>query len=50
VTKNVIKEKVVILFQHLNEIEDIKEKYNSKIGYMAGMPKNIILCIKFKLL
>jgi len=45
VTECLIQEKEVILFQHQNEVEDIKEKYNSKIARMAGMSKNIILYI-----
>jgi len=42
-TENLTKEKEVILLQHQNEIEDIREKYNQIIAHMAGMSKNIIL-------
>ncbi|KAL4108254.1 hypothetical protein QTP88_018485 [Uroleucon formosanum] len=34
-TENLTKEKKVVLFQHQNEIEDIREKYNLKIAHMA---------------
>ncbi|KAL5233371.1 hypothetical protein ACI65C_000781 [Semiaphis heraclei] len=40
-TENVTKEKEVIIFQLQNEMEDIKEKYNSKITHMEGLSKNI---------
>ncbi|CAI6360232.1 unnamed protein product [Macrosiphum euphorbiae] len=41
VTESLIQEKEVILFQHQNEIEDIKEKYDSKIARMAGTEVNL---------
>jgi len=40
-TENLTKEKEVIIFQLQNEMEDIKEKYNSKITHMEGLSKNI---------
>jgi len=40
-TENLTKEKEVILFQHQKEMEDVKEKYNSKIAHMSG-----IICIQ----
>ncbi|XP_060872391.1 repetitive organellar protein-like [Metopolophium dirhodum] len=41
VTENLIQEKEIILFQHQNEIEDIKEKYNLKIARMAETEVNL---------
>jgi len=41
--ENAAKEKELVLFQHQKEIEDLIEKYNSKIEHMAGTSKIIIL-------
>eukprot|EP00102_Acyrthosiphon_pisum_P008459 XP_003245130.2 PREDICTED: GRIP and coiled-coil domain-containing protein 2-like isoform X2 [Acyrthosiphon pisum] len=41
ITENLIQEKEVILFQHQNEIEDMKVKYNSKIARMADTEVNL---------
>jgi len=42
-TENLNKEKEVIIFQLQNEIDGVKEKYNSKITHMEGLSKNITL-------
>ncbi|CAI6364286.1 unnamed protein product [Macrosiphum euphorbiae] len=40
-TENLTKEKEVILLQHQNEIEDIREKYNPIIAHMADTQANL---------
>lgn len=42
-TDNSTREKEINLFQHQIEMEDLKDKYNTKIARMAGMYKQIIL-------